>query len=381
MSRSRRLAAVVAAATLAVSLAACSGSADSNQVESSTPSDTADLPEGVQEAISIVEENSTPPDALPVTEAIQGAIPTGKNIAIMVCGQPACDVNFGYMTEAAEHLGWTTKQYIAGPTPDKNKEAWDLVVQQKPDAVISIGFPQALWAENSKKLEAMGIPVVECCTADDAGENGVIFNENGPDSGVAGGALQADWVVADSQGKANAVYLDVPAFPILGLQAQGFEDEMKRLCPDCGYDKLDLNVADVGTPAEKQVIVSYLQSHPDVDYIVAGTDDSLQGAPAALSAAGLANRVKAIGLAPSEANLNYIKQGQVEVATIAFPRQELSWATVDALARHFTDNSLDPIDIVLPRLILTADNIEDPNTIPISTPSYQEDFLELWGKS
>jgi ribose transport system substrate-binding protein len=298
----------------------------------------------------------------------------------MVCGQPACDINYKFMTEAAQALGWTTQQYVAGPTPDKNKAAWDLVVQQQPDAVISIGFPQALWAEDSKKLAAKGIPVVQCCSADVPG-NGVIFVENGTDAGIQGGKQQADWVIADSQGKAKAVYLDIPAFPILGAQAKGFHDELTRLCPDCKYDKLDLNVADVGTPAEKQAIVGYLQSHPDVNYIAAGDDDSFQGVPAALQAAGLAKQVKAIGLAPSTANLNYIVNGQVEEATIAFPNPEISWASVDALARYFTKTPLEPAKVVMPRLILTKENIKDPNVIPISTPTYQQDFRKLWGKS
>jgi hypothetical protein len=31
-------------------------------------------------------------------------------------------------------------------------------------------------------------------------------------------------------------------------------------------------------------------------------------------------------------------------------------------------------------MILTASNISNPNVIPVSTPSYQQDFLTLWGK-
>jgi ribose transport system substrate-binding protein len=355
------------------------GSTTGSTTSSGTSSSSGDS--GVQEAVSLVAGYSKPASSIPITQPVQGTVPTGKTVAIMVCGQPACDINFTYMTEAAKALGWNTKQYVAGPTPDKNKAAWDLVVQQQPDAVISIGFPQALWAQDSKKLAAKGIPVVECCTADTTG-NGVIFVENGPEAGTQGGKEQADWVVADSKGKANAVYLNIPAFPILGVQAAGFKSELARLCPSCKYNQLDLNVADVGTPAEKQAIVGYLQSHPDVNYIAAGDDDSFQGVPAALSAAGLGSKLKAIGLAPSTANLNYIVNGQVEEATIGFPNPEISWASVDALARYFTKTPLAPVaGVVMPRLILTKDNISDPNTIPVSTPSYQQDFLKLWGKA
>jgi ribose transport system substrate-binding protein len=375
--------AVAAAACAVVALSACSstksfaGSSSGGGRGSSSGSSSP----GVQAAATLVANYMKAAAQIPITQKVNATIPTGKNIAVMVCGQPACDINYTYMSAAAKELGWTAKQYVAGPTPDKNKAAWDLVVQQKPDAVISIGFPQALWAQDSKKLAAEGVPVVECCTADTPG-NGSLFVENGPEAGSQGGKEQADWVIANSNGKANAVYLNIPAFPILGIQAQGFHSELTRLCPGCKYNQLDLNVADVGTPAEKQAIVGYLQSHPNVNYIAAGDDDSFQGVPAALMAAGLGSKVKAIGLAPSTANLNYIKQGQVEEATIGFPNPEISWASVDALARIFTKTSLTPVQgVVMPRLILTKDNITDPNTIPVSTPSYQQDFLKLWGKS
>src|SRR6202007_2884686 len=87
-----------------------------------------------------------------ITTPVKGTIPGGKHIAIMVCGQPACDINYTYMAAGAKALGWTTTKYVAGPTPDKNQAAWNLVVQKAPSAVISIGFPQALLAQPGKEL-------------------------------------------------------------------------------------------------------------------------------------------------------------------------------------------------------------------------------------
>jgi ABC-type sugar transport system substrate-binding protein len=382
----RYLFAVLAIAISVITVAACSSSGGSSSSSSSSsgsasPTGSASLSvsTGVQQAISLTKTLEQPFTSVGITTPVKGAIPTGKNIAIMVCGQPSCDVNYAYMSAAAKALGWTTTEYVAGPTPDKNSAAWNLVVQKAPSAVISIGFPMALWATQSKELAAKGIPVVECCTADSPGSNGVIAVINGTAAGMQGGKEQADWVVADSMGKADAVYLNISAYPILGEQALGFKDEMAKLCTTCTYNELDLNVAEVGTPAQTQAIVAYLQSHSKVKYIAAGDDDSLDGLPGALTAAGITG-VKAIGLAPSSINLNYIKQGQVEVATIGFPNPELSWATIDVLARYFTHNSLAPDNTVLPRMILTTANFSNPNVIPVSTPSYQQNFLTLWGK-
>lgn len=344
-----------------------------------TTSSTQAAAGGVATAKALVAKYSAVPKTIGIKTPVPGEIPTGKKIDFMMCGVPSCQAFIAPLKAAAKVLGWSVNVIVAGPTPDKTTAAWNLAVRNRPDAVVSSGFPSVMWAAQLKQLAKMKIPVVECCTTDKPG-NGIIFVDTSNSAGVLGGKMQADWVVADSNGRANAVYINIPAYPILASELAGFTAEYKKLCPSCRLAKYDQNVADVGTPAGTAKIVGYLQANPDVNYVVAGADDSLVGLPAALRAAGLGDKIKAIGLAPSTVNLNYIKNDQIEKATISFPNAEIAWKLMDVLARHFVGASLAPATSILPRRILTKDGIVDPNTLGPTTPTYAEEFKALWNK-
>lgn len=363
---------VVAALVACLFLAACGTSASSDSTGSGDSSKSS-------EAADLVKQYSAAPTSVGVTEPVPGEIPAGKKVTFMMCGAPSCQSFVEPFKKAAAALGWTADVITAGPTPDKVTEGWNLVVQNKPDAVISTGYPKAAWSSQLAKLKAAGIPVVECCTTDTA-EDGVIFVDTGAAAGAAGGKMQAAWVVAKSKGTPNAVYLNVPAYPIVKAELQGFTEEFKRLAPEGKMDTLDLNVGDFGTPAMTAAIVGYLQSHPDVTYIAAGSDDAYVGLPSALNAAGLGSRVKAVGLSPSTVNLNYIDTGQLETATVSFPHSEIVWKLMDVLARHFNNASLAPDEPMVPRRLLTKETIEDPNTLSPTVADYEDEFNKLWGK-
>lgn len=390
-SRANLLVALAAVALTGLTLTACGAESNADSTTASSPSAIAATSssgsgEGqsgaqgsVDEAKALVAGFTAEQTSIGITTPVSGTIPTGKRVDFMMCGAPACQSFVEPIQAAADVLGWEVKIVTAGPTPDKTAEGWNLAVQDKPDAVISSAFPQATWSGQLAELQEAGIPVVECCVTDEPG-NGIIFVDTGKETAVASGKMQAAWVVAATDGNANTLYLNVPAYPILASELQGFNEEYDRLCQGCTRDSLDLNVADIGTSAMTTSIIGYLQSHPDVNYLAAGSDDVLVGLPAALSAAGLSDRVKAVGLSPSTVNLNYIVQDQAQVATVSFPHAEIAWKMMDVLARHFAGDSLDPDEPMLPRRLLTADNIADPNALTPTVADYQEQFKKLWNK-
>ena len=58
------------------------------------------------------------------------------------------------------------------------------------------------------------------------------------------GGTQAAWVAADSKDKANAVFVNIPAFAILASQATFFKNGMATYCPTCKADELDVALAE-----------------------------------------------------------------------------------------------------------------------------------------
>src|SRR6185436_20766579 len=61
----------------------------------------------------------------------------------------------------------------------------------------------------------------------------IIVNANAYANDALMGKVLADFFVSDSKGKGNVVIEHVPAYPILGGFTDGFQAEVKALCPGC----------------------------------------------------------------------------------------------------------------------------------------------------
>lgn len=319
------------------------------------------------------------PQSIGITARVPKAIPSGKTIDFQMCGAPACQAFETPLEQAAAALGWKVKVNVAGPSPQLTASAWNTAVADHPSAVISSGFPSAMWSKQLSELKGEGVPVVECCTLDQPG-NGILAVVHSFSAGSLGGKMMADWTIANSDGRANTLFINLPAYPIVGAERAGFMKEIGK-CTGCHVTTYDENVNDLGQPSGASKIVSTLQSHPDIKYLVAGDDDSYIGLPAALSSAGLSNKVQAIGLDPNTPTQNYIKNGQVVKASVSFPTDEIAWQWLDVLSRHFVGASTAPDSVNMPLRILTAGAIANPNVLAPTTPSYKSDYLNLWGKS
>ena len=122
------------------------------------------------------------------------------------------------------------------------------------------------------------------------------------------GKYLAAEIVANSSGKANTLYVNLPAYTILGALGTSFEQVYKQLCPSCGYASVDVPLTQLANAPT--VIVSYLRSHPSVDYVALSVADALDnGLPAALSAAGLSN-VKIVGEGGGPTSFSYVGEGR-----------------------------------------------------------------------
>ena len=127
-------------------------------------------------------------------------------------------------------------------------------------------------------------------------------------------------------------------------------------------------------------VVSYLHAHPDINYVAYSLGALNVGVPAALRQAGLANKVKTIVDVGDAENYQYIASGQTQAAT-SFSNVESPWVWVDALARKFTGQSIQPDrQAKMPLMLITKDNlISTANEFPM-VANYQQQWKQLWGK-
>jgi ABC-type sugar transport system substrate-binding protein len=283
------------------------------------------------------------------------------------------------LADGAKLLGWSVKQVGTDGSPEKVQNAFQAAIRDGANAVIVNAADKDALAGPISAAKAKGVEVVTCCSLAQQGKD-VLFNTGTPEQNAPIGKMLAGKVVADSGGKADSLYVNVSAFAILAAVGETFEQEYKRLCADCGFGKIDIPLTSLGKDAPDR-IVSYLRSHPKVNYIVLSESGSLgPGLPAALQAAGLADKVKIVGQGGNQQVYQDVGAGKIAAVTPS-SLYGYDYSMLDALARKWAGV---PVEQTTPEFwLMTKANM--PSSIngpafPI-VQDYKNQWAKLWGKS
>lgn len=333
---------------------------------------------GLTAARAALAKYSQRPAAISVTKPVGKAIPKGKKIDFILCGVQSCKDLADFFTEAAKELGWQVKQIATQGTPESVQAAYEQAVRDKPDAVVASGFPRAVYAKQLAQLKAAGIPVIQS-NADDVAGDGISLLKNGPQDVGVQGEMLASWVVSNSGAKADTVYFDLPAYTILKPVKDSFAGKYKEWCEGCALDNVDVPITAVGKDMPDRV-VSYLRSHPKVTHVVFSLGLLNVGVPAALKTAGITGKRIVVNVGDAQ-NYQYIQSGLTDGA-MALNSHETAWLQADALARHFTGQSMAVGQkAALPNMLVTKDNLPSADgDFPI-VEDYKKQFKALWGLS
>jgi ribose transport system substrate-binding protein len=364
-------------------LAACSSSSSSSSGTASSGSSSSSSSglssadqAGLAKAEALVASQTQRPTTITDTTKVTKAIPKGLTIDFIPCGSPECLLEGSIVKQAAASVGWNTVVLSNDGTPQGDKAAFTQAVRNKAAAVLYTAIPASTFASLLPQLKANGTFISTCCVTDAVGPStGIGYAIDIPAQVGPVGGSQAAWVAADSKDKANAVFVNIPAFAILASQATFFKNGMATYCPTCKTDQLDVALANLSSAPN--TIVSYLRAHPSVDYVVASTDAITLGLPAAIKAAGLTN-VKVVGQGATPTNIQYLHSGQ-EAADVAFPYYEVMYAMVNAAIQDKAGMTVAP-SVSPPAWLLTPQNA--PNTTAQVFPvvaTYQSQYRALWG--
>ena len=321
------------------------------------------------------------PTAIAQTEEFTGEVPEDKTIMWIQCPVTACIQLEAPLKDATDALGWTLVTVSHEGTPESVKAAYEQAVREEPDGVISSGFPRAIFEVELEQLAEKDIPVVQITVTDEP-VDGITAVVNGPGRNARVGEQLANFVVADSGGAANVLWVTT-GFPILvpeleGLDGErGFEPTLSALCDACEVDVLDLPLEALGTDAPART-VAHLQANPDIDYVVGAFSDIVSALPGSLEDAGIADRVKVVTYTQNPALSAALEAGEVE-AVIGFPGQENMWQAIDVLLRAFEGVDFETEWSDLPSWIITADNVPSTTDEFPLVEDYQEQYLALWG--
>jgi ribose transport system substrate-binding protein len=286
---------------------------------------------------------------------------------------------------AAEKLGWSVKVYDGGGTPNKQNAAILDAISSGADVIATIAIDPNLVQLSLAEAKKKGIPVVAGSNGIDTPDpvnltapNGLGFVFDVSPDYITLGEHMAQWIIADSHGKANVALFSDKEFPSIMAQEVGILKGFSA-CKTCTVSKQIYFTATQIATQLGQMTVDYVRTHPDVDYIYGAFDPPVAAQVAALMQAGMGKKVKIVGALGNQQNINFIRQGHVQVADGAYDNEYMGWAIVDQTIRMLNKQPLaDPHGENLPFVVLDKTNLPAPGADWQAKTGYQEKFLSLW---
>ena len=333
---------------------------------------------GVAEAQTLAKQAAARPTSIGLTKPIGKPVPTGKKVVFISCGVEACQIQGDIIKQGAADLGWTAETIGTDGSPEQLQNAFKTALRQGADGVIINAVNRASVAKQIEQAKQQGVAFVTSASVDKPGD-GILANvADVQNSGNIGEHLAAR-IVADSNGKANTLYVNISAFQILKALGDQFASSYKKYCPGCEVASLDIPVTSLGKDAPDR-IVSYLRSHPQVNYVVLSVSNALgAGLPAALRAAGLADKVKIVGQSGDTQTFQDLQSKNIN-SVVPYDYYTVDYLMLDALARHFAGAPPQPANP--PLWLVTPENMPAEATkglFPV-VPTYRDEFKKLWGK-
>jgi ribose transport system substrate-binding protein len=333
---------------------------------------------GVAEALTLAKQSTARPTSIGITKPIGKPVPTGKKVVFISCGVAACEAQGDIIKQGAADLGWTATTIGTDGSPEQLQNAFETALRQGADAIILNAVNRASVAKQLEKAKQAGVAFVTSSSVDKTGD-GILANVAGTDNSAKIGENMAAEIVADSNGKANTLYVNISAFQILQALGDQFKSSYAKYCSSCQYASLDIPITSLGKDAPDR-IVSYLRSHPQVNYVVLSVSNALgSGLPAALRAAGLADKVKIVGQSGDSQTYQDLQANSLN-SIVPYDYYTVDYMMLDALARHFAgappQNALPPLWIVNPQNMPAE---ATKGLFPVVS-SYRDEFKKLWGK-
>jgi ribose transport system substrate-binding protein len=357
----------------ALAATACSSSVSSTAAASSP---TAGNAAGLAVARQAIAPYVGHPSPFPATEKLAKLPTSGSKFVFLQCGAPVCAIFAQLMPAPAKALGVKFVAVNSGNSATSSQAAAATALSDKPAAVLVGASNPQLYGDYLHKLVSGGSVVAGGGTV--GGEAyGVQQAVGGAQSVAHAGQLLADWVAVNKGSSANVVFFGTPELTFsAGMQA-AFAASLSQGCPDCKADYQQLSIATFGTTAPSQV-VSYLQSHPDVNTVVFASMEGATGLAAALKDAHLSPTT--LGFAPTPSNLQDIADGGL-TAALALDFNVQVWMQLNLAARLLAHQTTPQSNLEVDMQFLTKTDLQGVNVSHGWTgyPDVAQRFATLWG--
>jgi ribose transport system substrate-binding protein len=377
----RTLAAVIAVATSALTIAACSSSSSSSSSTSggtSALATTSSTSAGMAAAAAYQAQFLNTPTSIGISTQLKAKPASGKLLVGLDSGLGSAKVLAQYWAQAAADIGWKYKDLISGSTPAAQQAAMNSAIQLNPAGILTSGIPNTTIQAQLTLAAQKGIWVNS--SADTSSPLGAMFDTSiaAPSQLAQWGKMVAAYVVTQSQGKAVVQDFQLTAFPILLDFDTAFVAAMHQWCSTCKVTTNAVPAASLGTSALTSQVTSVVTRNPDTNWLIFDLGDLEIGVDAAVKAAGLTG-LHIGGLTADTPNLAGLKSGAETVWT-GYSLPIVAYRQVDSMARKFEGMPI--LSAALPTQLITPQNVGslvvDSAGNYVGVANYRADFKQLW---
>jgi ribose transport system substrate-binding protein len=281
---------------------------------------------------------------------------------------------------AAKLAGWQATEFDGQFDVATEASLVQQAVQEKYNGIVLVGVVPDTVASQLAAAKSAGIPVVSYDGYGDT-DNGV--TDVGVDP-VAVGTAVAQWIIADSGGKANVLAMTFPTGASGGPKsdtevAQEQLIATLKQCPGCTVHVASTTIADVVTPGSPQYVAT-LRNYPkgSIDYVASGCDSCMINFGQIDTQLGRTELKVAGAVSTSVEGVTGIASGTngMVVAPVN-PAGFIGLMVVDTLARRLAGQTVSTVKMICPLAVKT--NAADfPTASFAPATDYTKVFADLW---
>jgi ABC-type sugar transport system substrate-binding protein len=382
-------AAFVGAATLTAAACSSSTSSGGSSPSSSGSAQAANSGSGSESAASAdVAQFTKAVNSYVAQQSVSGVsglkgksvwyIPIGNSVPILAA--------FGVAMQAAlTKVGITTHVCDGKFLPTNAAACISQAETDGADGVVTGYIDYASMPTSFNSLVAHHIPVLVAGEAPDGGKTSspqlAFFNAIGTLDLAE--KLAMDAVIADSNGKANILYLGVTDSPQTLDAATYGKQYLTAHCSGCQINEITYNTASI-TKVPSQVSAALI-SHPDTTYVVDELDAAGQFTVQGIQSAGFTNKVKMAATNGALDSLQRISSGSVQFVDIGVSPAYVGWQFAGGILQMLLGHVPTFTSGVV--RVFNKSTIQGLNLTPAAYPTnawygsdaYQQTFLTAWG--
>ncbi len=296
-----------------------------------------------------------------------GAGDSGKTVRIVASVPPT---DHGWLGAISKDAQAQADQYddidfklLEAADSDSQAQQNEQVISEKPDVLVVLPQDGEALTPVARKAEAAGIPVVnidrlftqpDAATATILGDNRQI------------GVLAADYIGEELDCKGKVVEIQgLPGISVTQERTEGFEEQMKKVCPDGGIEVVAQQPADFNPDKGLTVMENILQSENQIDAVYTHDDDMAQGIVQAIRNSGRDDEMFLTGVGGSQAAMEQIKEGGLYRATFLYnpnmAASAVNMARLIGLGEGFPELVPPevPRQIIVPAAVVTKENVDE----------------------